>query len=49
MLVSEPEDRSRFNILAGMLPKRFAEPVNTVLLQLIRPGFEDEVETRRYR
>jgi O-antigen/teichoic acid export membrane protein len=35
--VLEPEDRYRFNILTGMLPKPLARPVNAFLLLLIRP------------
>ncbi len=40
MRVLEPEDRSRFNILAGMLPKPVARLADTVLLLLIRPEAE---------
>jgi O-antigen/teichoic acid export membrane protein len=39
MRVLEPEDRQRFNILTGILPKRIGEPVNKLLSLLIRPEF----------
>jgi hypothetical protein len=35
MRVLEPEDRNRFKILTGMLPKRVAGPVDTMLSWLI--------------
>jgi hypothetical protein len=34
--VLEPEDRDRFKILTGMLPKPIAGPVDKILLLLIR-------------
>lgn len=37
--VLKPEDRSRLNILTGVLPKRFANPANRILGLLIRPEF----------
>jgi len=37
--VLEPEDRARFNILTGMLPKAFVAPANRALSLLIRPDF----------
>jgi O-antigen/teichoic acid export membrane protein len=40
MRVLEPEDRDRFKILTGMLPKPIAWPVNAVLLLMIRPEFD---------
>ena len=45
MRVLEPEDRSRFNLLAAMLPKPIAGPVNAVLLLLIRPEPESAMPT----
>jgi hypothetical protein len=39
MRVLEPEDRDRFKILTGMLPKPVAGPVDTFLSLLVRPGF----------
>jgi O-antigen/teichoic acid export membrane protein len=35
--VLEPEDRTRFNILTGMLPKRMANPADKLIAFLIRP------------
>ncbi len=40
MRVLEPEDRSRFTTLAGMLPKPFARLADSALLLLIRPEAE---------
>jgi hypothetical protein len=45
MLVSEPEDCSRFNILTGMLPKRIAERVNAALMLAIRRGSANATRT----
>jgi hypothetical protein len=39
MRVLKPEDRDRFNLITGSLPKRIAAPVNTVILLLIRTEF----------
>jgi hypothetical protein len=36
MRVLEPEDSERFKLLAGMLPKRLAGPVDTLLSLLAR-------------
>jgi O-antigen/teichoic acid export membrane protein len=47
MRVLEPEDRDRLKILAGMLPKRVAEPVGRFLLLLIRPESGIAVKARR--
>jgi O-antigen/teichoic acid export membrane protein len=41
MRVLEPEDRTRFTILTGMLPKRFIGPADKIVSLLIRPGFAD--------
>jgi O-antigen/teichoic acid export membrane protein len=41
MRVLEPEDRDRFKILAGMLPRPIAGPVDKMLSLLIRPEFAD--------
>lgn len=35
--VLEPEDKARFNILTGMLPKRLSAPADKVISFLIRP------------
>ncbi|MGD0730465.1 MAG: polysaccharide biosynthesis C-terminal domain-containing protein [Terracidiphilus sp.] len=35
MRVLEPEDRDRFKILAAMLPRRIAGPVNAILMRMI--------------
>jgi O-antigen/teichoic acid export membrane protein len=45
MRVLEPEDRDRFKILTGMLPKPIAWPVNAVLLLMIRPEFDSVTPT----
>lgn len=37
MRVLEVEDQDRFRILTGMLPKRIARPVNTIILRMVRP------------
>jgi len=37
--VLEPEDRTRFKILTGMLPKTFAEPADKIVSLLIRPEY----------
>ena len=39
MRVLEPEDRDRFSILTGMLPKPIARPMNTIVSLMIRPAF----------
>ena len=39
MRVLEPEDRTRFGVLTGMLPKSIARPANKALSLLIRPDF----------
>jgi hypothetical protein len=41
----EPEDRVRFNVLTGMLPRPFAAPVNKVLSLMIRPDFASPTPT----
>jgi O-antigen/teichoic acid export membrane protein len=46
MRVLEPEDRDRFSILTGMLPKPIAGPLDKVLLQLIRPDFADAAPSK---
>lgn len=46
MRVLEPQDRARFNILTGSLPRLIAGPVNSLLSLLIRPELV-EVERRR--
>jgi O-antigen/teichoic acid export membrane protein len=43
--VLEPEDRTRFGVLTGMLPKSFARPANKVLALLIRPDFANPAPT----
>jgi len=43
--VLEPEDRARFSVLTGMLPKAFAGPANKVLSLLIRPEFAGATPT----
>jgi O-antigen/teichoic acid export membrane protein len=43
--VLEPEDRVRFNVLTGMLPRPFAAPVNKVLSLMIRPDFASPTPT----
>lgn len=45
MRVLEPEDQSRFKLLAGMLPKRLNGPVDKFLSLLIRPKFESVAPT----
>jgi hypothetical protein len=37
MRVLEPEDRDRFEILTGMLPKPLAGPAHKILLLITRP------------
>src|ERR1035437_955260 len=37
MRVLEPEDRVRFSILTGMLPKALAGPADKIVSMLIRP------------
>jgi hypothetical protein len=49
MLVSEPEDRSRLNILTAMPPKRTAGEVSKVLPLPTRPALRGAAEARRYR
>jgi len=39
MRVLEPEDRARFSVLTGMLPKPIARPLDKMVSLLIRPGF----------
>ena len=39
MRVLEPEDRARFSVLTGMLPKPIAGTLDKVVSLLIRPGF----------
>jgi O-antigen/teichoic acid export membrane protein len=43
--VLEPEDRARFNVITGMLPKPFAGPANKVVSLLIRPNFASPAPT----
>ena len=43
--VLEPEDRTRFNVLTGMLPKPFGQPANKVLSLLIRPDLANPAPT----
>jgi O-antigen/teichoic acid export membrane protein len=45
MRVLEPEDRDRFKILSGMLPKPIAGPVNMFLSLLIHKELESVVST----
>ena len=45
MRVLEPEDRARFSILTGMLPKPIAGPVDAFLSLLIRPENASAVPT----
>ena len=45
MRVLEPEDRARFSVLTGMLPKPFAGPANKALSLLIRPDFAGATPT----
>jgi hypothetical protein len=35
--VLEPEDRARFNVLSGMLPKPIGRQVDKVIAILVRP------------
>jgi hypothetical protein len=35
MRVLEPEDRDRFKLLAGMLPKKFVAPANRIISLLV--------------
>lgn len=39
MRVLEPEDRARFSVLTGMLPKPIAGTLDKIVSLLIRPGF----------
>jgi hypothetical protein len=39
MRVLEPEDRARFSVLTGMLPKPIARSLDKIVSLLIRPGF----------
>ena len=41
MRVLEPEDRARFSILTGMLPKSVARPMDKMVSLLIRPELSD--------
>jgi O-antigen/teichoic acid export membrane protein len=43
--VLEPEDRDRFNILTGMLPKSLAGPADKIVSILIRPGLAGATPT----
>lgn len=43
--VLEPEDRTRFSVLTGMLPESFARPANRVLALLIRPDLANPAPT----
>jgi hypothetical protein len=45
MRVLEPEDRTRFGVLTGMLPKFFAGPANKALSLLIRADFANPAPT----
>jgi len=45
MRVLEPEDRARFNLLSGSLPKGLAGAVNVVLLLLIRTQIDSVAPT----
>jgi len=45
MRVLEPEDRDRFSILTGMMPKRIAGPVDKIMSLLIRPDLADATPT----
>jgi O-antigen/teichoic acid export membrane protein len=45
MRVLEPEDRARFGIMTGMLPKPIAGPANKVMSLLIRPGLAGATPT----
>jgi O-antigen/teichoic acid export membrane protein len=47
MRVLEPQDRERFKILAGMLPKSMVRPANYLLLLLARPHFVSAGTTGR--
>jgi O-antigen/teichoic acid export membrane protein len=44
--VLEPEDRDRFKLLAGMLPKPLAGPVDNLLSLLTRPESGDATPTK---
>ena len=46
MRVLEPEDRDRFATLTGMLPESIANPVDAVMLMLIRPKTAEASPTR---
>jgi hypothetical protein len=46
MRVLEPEDRDRFEILAGMLPKPVAGPVDTMLSWLTSGEKDPAVVTK---
>jgi hypothetical protein len=39
MRVLESEDRARFHVLTGMLPRSIAGPADKILSLLIRPDF----------
>jgi len=43
--VLEPQDHSRFKLLAGMLPKPVAERLNVILALMIRPSIEDPISS----
>jgi O-antigen/teichoic acid export membrane protein len=43
--ILEPEDRARFGILTGMLPKGLAGAANGLMSLLIRPGLTDTAST----
>jgi hypothetical protein len=46
MRVLEPEDRARFHILTGMLPKPLAGPADKIISLLIRPGIAGATMTK---
>ena len=46
MRVLEPEDRDRFRVLTGMMPKAIAGPANRIVTLLIHPDFADATSTR---
>jgi len=46
MHVLEPEDRARFSILTGMMPKRIAGMADKILSLLIRPQFAGAAPTK---
>jgi O-antigen/teichoic acid export membrane protein len=45
MRVLEPEDRARFHVLTGMMPKSIGGPIDRLVALLIRPGFPIVVHT----